>query len=86
MFPEVIWLNFKYHPPFPFGIWASVKSGSTEAEEKNLEVLRVCVTSRTFLVGYAVFSVYGYRKIHMSGADHETAGPTVVRLTIVEDT
>lgn len=86
MFPEVTLLNFKYHPPFPFGIWASVKSGSTEAEEKNLEMLGVCVTSRTFLVEYAVFSVCEYSKIHMSGAAHETAGPTAVRLTIVEDT
>lgn len=53
--------------------------------EKNLEVLRVYVISRTFLVGCAVFNLHGYSKIHVTGAGHETAGPTVVGLTIVED-
>lgn len=84
MFLEVTLLNFKYHPPFPFGIWASRKSGWTEAGKKNLELLRVCVISRTFLVEYTVFNTHGYIKIHVSGAAGETSGPTVVRLAIVQ--
>lgn len=86
MFPEVTLLNFKYcllsllvfGPPGKVG-------AQRQAEEKNLEVFRVCVTSRTFLIEYAVLNIHGYSKIHVSGAGHKTAWFTVVRLSIVED-
>lgn len=63
LFLEVTLLNFIHHPPLPFDVWASRKSGRTEAGDKNPEVFGICVISGTILVKYAVIITHGYSRM-----------------------